>query len=94
MEVKKYPQPELKNKKIDFSEGMVDGEMTYYGFTDFAGSGIVHMAGAAAALAGVLLLAGIVATSRLYISDHTQKEVYMGLLVGALCQAAAYFFVM
>ena len=35
---------------------MVDGEMTYYGFTDFAGSGIVHMAGAAAALAGVLLL--------------------------------------
>ncbi|MFT6121702.1 MAG: Amt family ammonium transporter [Oleiphilaceae bacterium] len=36
--------------------GMVDGEMTYYGFSDFAGSGIVHMAGAAAALAGVLLL--------------------------------------
>jgi len=36
--------------------GMVDGEMTYFGFTDFAGSGIVHMAGAAAALAGVLLL--------------------------------------
>ncbi len=27
-----------------------------YGFSDFAGSGIVHMAGAAAALAGVLLL--------------------------------------
>ena len=26
------------------------------GFSDFAGSGIVHMAGAAAALAGVLLL--------------------------------------
>jgi len=36
--------------------GMVDGEMTYFGFSDFAGSGIVHMAGAAAALAGVLLL--------------------------------------
>jgi Amt family ammonium transporter len=35
---------------------LVDGEMTYYGFSDFAGSGIVHMAGAAAALAGVLLL--------------------------------------
>ena len=35
---------------------IVDGEMTYFGFTDFAGSGIVHMAGAAAALAGVLLL--------------------------------------
>ncbi|UZE95953.1 ammonium transporter [Alkalimarinus alittae] len=35
---------------------IVDGEMTYYAFTDFAGSGIVHLAGAAAALAGVLLL--------------------------------------
>lgn len=45
-------------------------------------------------IAGVLLLTGIVATSRLYISDHSQKEVYMGLLVGALCQATAYFFVL
>jgi len=45
-------------------------------------------------ITGVLLLTGIVASSRLYISDHSQKEVYMGLLVGALCQAAAYFFVM
>ncbi len=45
-------------------------------------------------IAGVLLLTGIVATSRFLISDHSQKEVYMGLLVGALCQALAYFFVM
>ena len=45
-------------------------------------------------IAGALLLTGIVATSRFLISDHTQKEVYMGLLVGALCQAAAYFFVL
>ena len=30
--------------------------ITGYGFSDFAGSGIVHMAGAAAALAGVILL--------------------------------------
>jgi hypothetical protein len=45
-------------------------------------------------ISGVLLLTGIVASSRLYISDHSQKEVYMGLLVGALCQATAYFFVM
>lgn len=45
-------------------------------------------------IAGALLLTGIVATSRFLISDHTQKEVYMGLLVGGLCQAVAYFFVM
>ncbi|WP_417604772.1 ammonium transporter [Oceanimonas baumannii] len=32
------------------------GFLSEWGFTDFAGSGIVHMAGAAAALAGVLLL--------------------------------------
>lgn len=32
------------------------GNIEYYGFVDFAGSGIVHMAGSAAALAGVLLL--------------------------------------
>lgn len=33
-----------------------DGFLSEMGFSDFAGSGIVHMAGAAAALSGVLLL--------------------------------------
>lgn len=37
----------------------------------------------------VLLITGIVCTSRLLISDHTSKEIYAGLLVGILCQFAA-----
>ena len=37
-------------------------------------------------LSVALLIAGIVCTSRLIISNHTQKEVYMGLLVGVICQ--------
>lgn len=46
-----YNLAELFEKGVDES-----GAMQYYGFVDFAGSGIVHMAGSAAALAGVLLL--------------------------------------
>lgn len=42
----------------------------------------------------VTLLTGIVCTSRLIVSDHTTKEVYVGLLVGALCQLGAYIFIM
>lgn len=42
------------------------------GFSDFAGSGIVHMAGAAAALAGVLLLG---ARSGKYTSDGKPKAI-------------------
>lgn len=42
----------------------------------------------------VTLLTGIVATSRLIVSDHTTKEIYTGLLVGALCQLGAYIFIM
>lgn len=41
-----------------------------------------------------LLIAGIVCTSRLIVSDHTQKEIYMGLLVGLLCQFGAAFVIL
>ncbi len=36
-----------------------------------------------------LLIAGIVCTSRLIVSDHSPKEIYLGLLFGVLCQFAA-----
>lgn len=46
-----------------------------------------------AAISVVTLLTGIVCTARFLVSDHTAKEVYSGLLVGAFCQVAAYWFV-
>lgn len=36
-----------------------------------------------------LLITGIVCTSRLIVSDHTPKDIYMGLVVGLICQFAA-----
>jgi hypothetical protein len=40
-----------------------------------------------------ILLAGIVCTARFLVSDHTNKEIYTGLLVGIACQVFAYWFV-
>ena len=40
-------------------------------------------------LCGALLITGVVCTSRLIVSDHTPKEIYIGLLAGLLCQLAA-----
>ncbi|MEO5984742.1 MAG: hypothetical protein ABIP80_04510 [Ferruginibacter sp.] len=45
-------------------------------------------------LASVILLTGIVLTSRLMVSDHTTKEMYSGLIVGILTQFVAAFFVL
>jgi hypothetical protein len=36
-----------------------------------------------------ILIAGIVCTARLLVSDHTQKEIYGGLAAGAFCQVLA-----
>ena len=41
-----------------------------------------------------LLLAGLVCTSRMIVSDHTQKEIYAGLLVGLACQLVAAIFIL
>ncbi len=40
------------------------------------------------------LIAGIVCTSRLLVSDHTNKEIYAGLFVGIGCQVISYYFLM
>ncbi|MBP6234442.1 MAG: DNA translocase FtsK 4TM domain-containing protein [Chitinophagaceae bacterium] len=40
-----------------------------------------------------LLIAGIVCTSRLIVSNHTNKDIYMGLIIGVGCQLAAGFII-
>ncbi|MDQ6757154.1 MAG: hypothetical protein M3004_09480 [Bacteroidota bacterium] len=40
-------------------------------------------------LAIVILITGVVCTSRMIVSDHSQKDIYMGLLLGFLCQYIA-----
>jgi hypothetical protein len=39
-----------------------------------------------------LLIAGIVCTSRLIVSDHSPREIYFGLFIGALAQFIAWQF--
>jgi hypothetical protein len=39
---------------------------------------------------GTTFLAGLVASARLLISDHSRREVYTGLVSGILCQLLAY----
>jgi len=39
-----------------------------------------------------ILITGVVCTSRLIVSDHTQGEIYLGLIAGALCQLLAVWF--
>ncbi|MGC4100691.1 hypothetical protein [Ferruginibacter sp.] len=41
-----------------------------------------------------VLIAGIVCTSRLIVSDHSPKEIYWGLFWGLVCQVAAGIFVL
>ena len=46
------------------------------------------------AMSVAVLIAGVVCTIRFLVSDHTNKEIYTGLLVGIGCQMGAYYFVM
>jgi hypothetical protein len=45
-------------------------------------------------LAASTLVAGVVCTSRFIVSDHTQGEVYWGIIIGAFCQWVAYLIMM
>lgn len=45
-------------------------------------------------LSAALLITGIVCTARLLVSDHTQKDIYTGLFIGALCQLIAAWVIM
>lgn len=38
-----------------------------------------------------LIITGIVCTARLIVSDHTSREIYIGLFIGAISQIAAYY---
>jgi hypothetical protein len=42
-------------------------------------------------LSAAIMLAGLVCTARLLVSDHTQREIYLGLLIGALAVPVANF---
>jgi len=44
-------------------------------------------------LAAAILISGIVCTSRLIVSDHSQKEIYVGFVIGIFSQLAAHYFV-
>jgi hypothetical protein len=39
-----------------------------------------------------VIIAGLVCTSRMIVSDHNQKEIYTGLILGALAQLLAIYF--
>lgn len=41
-------------------------------------------------IAVALFITGLVCTARFIVSDHTQKEVYTGLMLGGLCQVLAF----
>ncbi len=45
-----------------------------------------------AAVAVSLLIAGLVCTARFLVSDHTNRDVYAGLILGIVCQLVAAYF--
>ena len=46
------------------------------------------------AIAIAVFVAGLVCTARLLVSDHSPYDIYWGLILGAVCQMVACFFIM
>jgi hypothetical protein len=44
-------------------------------------------------LALFVFIAGLVCTARLIVSNHTNKDIYTGLILGIACQYIAYYFI-
>jgi hypothetical protein len=67
----------------------VGGAMAY-----FILLGMVTTEPMGAIIAIVTLITGVVCTARLIVSDHHPMEVYLGLILGALCQMIGYWVIM
>ena len=51
----------------------------------------LNAGGSAQYFAATILIAGLVSTSRLLLGAHAPFELYAGLVIGAFCQAVAYW---
>ena len=40
-----------------------------------------------------VIIAGLVCTSRLIVSDHHPMEIYWGIIIGTICQVAGFYFI-
>jgi hypothetical protein len=52
----------------------------------------VKSADLSAAVAISLIITGLVCTARFIVSDHTNKDIYTGLILGIVCQLVAAYF--
>jgi hypothetical protein len=72
--------------KISMHALATGGMLLFILWTSFSGE---STSGLYASIA--LLITGIVASSRMIVSDHRPFEIYSGLLIGMICQLIAFF---
>jgi len=51
----------------------------------------IHNANILPLLVVLIILSGLVASSRLYLKAHTPKEIYLGFFIGVICQFLAFY---